>query len=145
MEKRHCQYCDGVIAGRTDKKFCNDACRNAFHNEKLSLYLKKVSPVVQVLKRNHAILRQVMERGNPVSKEELLMMGFVQQYCTEHMRYDNSDHYFCFDVGFRDDGDRVHVLARSELSQHLAQLPAATIRLIQEMGEEQSQSIRRKL
>jgi len=32
-ENKNCPECDDKIKGRADKKFCSDACRNAFNNK----------------------------------------------------------------------------------------------------------------
>ena len=36
MEKR-CLECNDVLHGRSDKKFCSDACRNTYNNKKKSI------------------------------------------------------------------------------------------------------------
>ncbi len=33
MKTMYCINCGGAIAGRSDKKFCNDTCKSAYHYE----------------------------------------------------------------------------------------------------------------
>jgi len=38
---RKCLHCDHVLKGRTDKKFCDDYCRNTYNNPTIKARKKK--------------------------------------------------------------------------------------------------------
>ena len=49
MEKRRCLECNEEIIGRSDKKFCDDQCRNAYNNKKGSekiMIVKKINKIL---------------------------------------------------------------------------------------------------
>ena len=63
MEKR-CLECGEMLHGRTDKKFCSDACRNTYNNKLKSVagsqYVRKVNGI---LKRNRNIMAELNPEG----------------------------------------------------------------------------------
>ncbi len=97
---RTCLYCAKELKGRKDKKFCNEGCRNTFHNELNSPVNEIVNPIINILKRNRSILLGFLEKDMQyLDREQLLKAGYDFQYYTERM-YSGSDHlFFCFDVG----------------------------------------------
>lgn len=100
---KQCLYCNKPLKGRTDKKFCDDACRNAFHNNLNSPKREVINPIVNILKKNRAILLDFLSKGqtNQISREEMLKAGYDFQYYTEYMRAAEYDLFFCFDVGIK--------------------------------------------
>lgn len=116
-----CGYCGKQLKGRSDKKFCNDSCRNAFnHRQKEAENTDfNFQSVISILKKNRAILvaarKDTKTNKYLVATEKyLLAKGFNFQYCTEHIRYNEYDHYFCFDVGYViKEPDKCELLNRS--------------------------------
>ncbi len=49
--QRHCTECGQRLAGRSDKKFCNDQCRTAWHNKQHVVYrhAKKEDPAFWIM------------------------------------------------------------------------------------------------
>ena len=77
MEKV-CLCCKEKIKGRSDKKFCGDACRNEFHNTQNSPYNSLVRNTNRRLKKNYRILAEVTLVGGKgrITKSNLIHKGF---------------------------------------------------------------------
>jgi hypothetical protein len=103
QEKRFCQLCRQILQGRTDKKFCDDGCRNNFNNQQNSLMNKEVRTINRVLKRNRTILHALLPTGKMqihVRKESLLLAGFNFSYCTHQGVSPSGNSYqICYDIG----------------------------------------------
>jgi len=47
---KYCAHCQKPIKGRTDKKYCNDYCRNSFNNQVHSEhnnYMRQINQLLQ--------------------------------------------------------------------------------------------------
>jgi predicted nucleic acid-binding Zn ribbon protein len=104
--QKTCQTCGAALRGRSDKKFCNDYCRNQYNNEQKASV--RQHPVVRnvnnALLRNRKILNGFLEEEETtrVSREKMLEMGFVFRYMTENYCTRNGNHYhYCYDLGYR--------------------------------------------
>ncbi len=99
---RVCPECDRPVFGRIDKKFCSDACRNAFNNRQNSEQLQLIRNVNSILKKNRKILEEMNPQGKKTThREEMLKRGFDFQYFTNIHRTKAGDEYrFCYDQGF---------------------------------------------
>jgi hypothetical protein len=106
VTKPVCGYCGKEIKGRSDKKYCDDSCRNAFNHRQKEAEnrLPNIQPIIAILKRNRAVLATAKKDKKTkmliIPKERLLELGYNFLYCTEHIRYEEYDHYFCFDLGY---------------------------------------------
>jgi hypothetical protein len=104
-ETRHFAACGKPVKGRTDKKFCDDYCRNRFNNQ---LTQEAAAPVVkhinQVLKHNRGILQRLILPSEAMGKcprQRLVDAGYNFQYLTH--RYTNkkgSVDQFCYEYGY---------------------------------------------
>jgi hypothetical protein len=56
---RTCKYCEKPLRGRIDKKFCDDLCRNYYHNRFKMYDQRRVREVNAILYRNLKILRSL--------------------------------------------------------------------------------------
>lgn len=131
--KRCCRYCDHVIAGRTDKLFCNAKCRNAFHRQNPVGYIQLVRPILYILKKNQKILQEALSgsKGKPLEKQTLTELGFNPFYCTEHKEHNGIQYYFCFDVGYSDNGMGQWDLIKREDYEFLSQpLPENLLQML---------------
>jgi hypothetical protein len=103
LEKRFCQSCRQILQGRTDKKFCDDGCRNNFNNQQNSIQNKEIRIINRVLKRNRIILLAILSGGKKptkVGKEYLLLEGFNFRYMTHQgVGSDGHPYQICYDVG----------------------------------------------
>jgi hypothetical protein len=99
---RNCLYCAKELKGRKDKKFCNDGCRNTFHNDLNSPINEMVNPIINILKENRAIVLGLLEKAKyNATREQLLKAGLNFKYSTEHFFNFDSHYYFYFDVGIK--------------------------------------------
>jgi len=103
-ETKHCQYCNKVIKGRSDKKFCNDYCRNYFNNKLNCANNNNIRTINNYLGKNRRILNEELlpkEQMNKIKKSKLLEKGFNFKFFTNTKKNkQGSIYYFCYDVGY---------------------------------------------
>ena len=98
-----CLECGEKIIGRSDKKFCNDACRNAFNNKQNKDSSNLMRNVNNKLRKNHRILEELnIEGKTKVSKAKLDGLGFYFNFFTNIKVYKNGSEYkFVYDQGYK--------------------------------------------
>lgn len=119
METRICLECGATIRGRVDKKFCNDQCRNSFHNRVNSGGSVTVKQVNQILRHNRQVMRKLIPevKGKiTVNRSKLLQEGFDFTYHTHIYTTRNGHHYtFCYEYGYLPlENDVVMLVKREE-------------------------------
>src|SRR5689334_20937512 len=96
---KHCLSCEKKIRGRTDKKFCDDVCRNHFNNKLKAEPNNLVRNINHALGKNRRILEKMLpgnEEMLKIAKEKLLHEGFQFKYITHfHTNKKNTTYYFC--------------------------------------------------
>jgi len=99
-----CAYCEKIVVGRPNKKFCNSYCRSAFHNDKV----RKSPPtffktVDNQLKRNRKILRRYNRSGKSTVRSKVLHdEGFNEHFFTHYWKNPSGDvYFFCYEYGFK--------------------------------------------
>lgn len=99
----NCLECGEKIIGRSDKKFCNDACRNAYNNKQNKDSTNLMRNVNNKLRKNYRILREINIDGKTkVSKAKLDILGFDFDYFTNLKVYKNGSEYkFIYDYGYK--------------------------------------------
>lgn len=97
-----CIYCGESMKGRTDKRFCNEQCRNAWHNSKPNKSEAFIKNINKILRKNRSILRFASPEGKTtVKKDFLLGLGFDFNYYTNLYSTKNKNtYYFCYDYGY---------------------------------------------
>ncbi len=102
MENRRCLECNEEIIGRSDKKFCDDQCRNAYNNKKGSEKIVLVKKINKILLKNRQILAQLNPGGKTkMHKDNLLKKGYDFKYHTHgYTTKENAQYFFCYDYGF---------------------------------------------
>jgi len=102
--ERQCIQCGHVLRGRVDKKFCDDACRNAYNNRKNTDDLHCIRMVNTILRKNRRILAGVIPAGASLGKcprRQLVQQGFNFSYHTRHYVNRKGDVYtFCYEYGY---------------------------------------------
>lgn len=99
-----CLSCGKPVKGRTDKKFCDDYCRNSYNNQLKSENINLVRNINNALGKNRRILESLFSEGEEMAKttkDKLLQKGFQFKYIT-HV-YNNkkgNTYYFCYDLGY---------------------------------------------
>lgn len=90
--------------GRADKKFCNDACRNAYNNKQNRETSNLLRNTNAKLRKNYQILSRLnfTEGKSKTTREKLTSMGFEFEYFTNWKRYKNGAEYrFLYDIGYK--------------------------------------------
>jgi hypothetical protein len=103
MEKKICLDCGESIKGRSDKKFCNDICRNSYNNKLNSDTNNLVRNVNNTLRKNRRILEELLEGKTKltVPKQKLTGKGFDYNYFTnQRVTKEAKSYYFCYEYGY---------------------------------------------
>ena len=102
-EARTCLSCGKPVRGRSDKKFCDDYCRNNYNNQVKAEANNYVRNINNALRKNRHILEAVLgEVGmTKVGKQRLLNEGYQFKYHTHtYTTTKGSTYYFCYEYGF---------------------------------------------
>ena len=117
-ETRVCLECGESIVGRTDKKFCTDACRNIYHYRSNNAPINYVRNVVNALKRNRRILMELndgVQGVKRVHRDRLVDKGYNFMYHTHTYRTMKGNVYvFCFEHGYLELSDNWYTLVRRD-------------------------------
>lgn len=102
MKTESCLVCNKKIAGRSDKKFCSNACKNKYHNSVNRLPLELLKGVNEVLKNNYKVLFSVYKgRTVKVSKKAIEGQGFDFKFFTHDFMNNKGERYlYCYDLGY---------------------------------------------
>ncbi len=101
---KNCLLCNKPVKGRTDKKFCDDYCRNIYNNQLKAPENNLVRNINHALGKNRRILQVLLPDGEDlarVQKDKLLQMGFRFKFCTHiYTNKKGSVYYYCYDYGY---------------------------------------------
>jgi predicted nucleic acid-binding Zn ribbon protein len=99
----NCLECGEKIIGRSDKKFCNDACRNAYNNKQNKDSTNLMRNINNKLRKNYRILVEINTDGKTkIAKSKLESLGFDFDYFTNLKVYKNGSEYkFIYDYGYK--------------------------------------------
>ena len=99
-----CTACGKTIKGRSDKKFCDDYCRNVYNNDLKADTNNFVRNINNGLRKNRRILEDSLPAGEDMSKTtkgKLLQKGFQFKYITHtYTNKKGNVYYFCYDYGY---------------------------------------------
>jgi hypothetical protein len=106
MTVKNCLACERPIKGRTDKKFCDDSCRNNYNNRLNSDASPLIRNINNILRKNRRILEELLsgleKQVLVIEKQKLVEKGFQFEYFTEHYSTkENEQYYYCYDYGYR--------------------------------------------
>lgn len=98
--KKQCLDCGEAFMGRSDKKFCTDMCRNAYHNKYNGYRNAMIRYVNHKLRKNRFILFKLgQNEPGIISRDELSLTGFDWQFFTEEMKAQTTIRRYCYDYG----------------------------------------------
>ena len=103
-QPKYCLACNKTVRGRSDKKFCDDFCRNNYNNQLKASSHNLVRNINNALAKNRRILESLISEGEEMAKttkEKLLQNKFRFKYATHN--YTNkkgSTDSFCYDYGY---------------------------------------------
>jgi len=101
--KKLCLTCEKPIKGRTDKKFCDDYCRNNYNNQLKSASTNLVRNINNALGKNRRILENFFGKEEMIktTKDKLLEKGFQFKYVTHtYTNKKGNVYFFCYDLGY---------------------------------------------
>lgn len=114
-----CLECENPVFGRVDKKFCSDACRNAYNNRANSSTTKLMRQINKTLVKNRRILMELNPNGKKKThRDRLLKKGFDFDFFTNSYTTKAGDTYhFCYEQGYLElDEGYVLLVERNESS-----------------------------
>jgi len=99
---KQCLECGEKIVGRTDKKFCSDACRNAYNNKVNKDSKNLIRNTNNRLRKNYRILEELNpEQQTTISRGTLVEKGFDFNYFTSiYTTKAGATYYFVYDQGY---------------------------------------------
>ena len=98
----HCLECGDVLYGRSDKKFCDATCRNAWHAHIRSGKRVARSITLNGLAKNYRILEDLLRlKQSSCPMDSLIQLGFNPGLVT-HQAEKKGRHleYRCFDLAY---------------------------------------------
>lgn len=104
LSPKNCLACQKVLHGRTDKKFCNDNCRNSYNNQLKTVSNNYVRNVNNALLKNRRILESLLGTNEEMSKtnrDKLMQLGLQFKYITHtYTNKKGNVYFFCYDYGY---------------------------------------------
>jgi len=101
---QHCIDCGAPLTGRSDKRFCDDYCRNHYNNKMKSGSNNLIRNINNALKKNRNVLSSFLNEEDDtikVSREKLLESGFLFKYGTHTYTNKKGNVYiYCYDYGY---------------------------------------------
>lgn len=104
IQPKNCLACGKPVKGRSDKKFCDDYCRNVYNNQANGVNSGVVRNINNDLKKNRQILASLIPGGQEtikISRSKLTHLGFKFKWMTH--QYTNSKgqvYFYCYDYGY---------------------------------------------
>ena len=99
-----CLTCSKPVKGRTDKKFCDDYCRNTFNNQLKATSNNLVRNINNALGKNRRVLESFFRTEEEIAKttkDKLLHKGFQFKYITHtYTNKKGNVYFFCYDMGY---------------------------------------------
>ena len=113
---KQCLECGEKIMGRSDKKFCNDQCRNAYNNNLRSDSDQYIKFVNAILRKNRSILAQLNVSGKTKThRDKLLSKGFNFSFYTNVIiNKERKTYYFCYEQGYLPLSDNFLILVQRQ-------------------------------
>jgi hypothetical protein len=123
-EPKDCLNCGQPLdpgKGRVDRLYCDERCKNAFHNARSIEENGELNRIELVLKKNRRVLKKMFARKDKdqISKERLLKEGFDFVFYTHHVtsKIIGNSFTFCFDYGYREVEPGVYKIVKAFASK----------------------------
>ena len=101
---KKCLTCNKPLKGRTDKKFCDDYCRNGYNNQLKAGDNNFVRNINNTLRKNRRILEALLpinEEMAKANKDKLLHKEFQFKYITHtYTNKKGNTYFFCYEYGY---------------------------------------------
>ena len=113
----HCLLCSAPLVGRTDKRFCDDACRSGYHNKKDREQNGMILHINKILKRNRKILYEFYAKNLLiVPLKKLIEKGFLTPYCTSIEVINKRKRiWYSYEIGYRETSRKCVEIVKQEV------------------------------
>jgi hypothetical protein len=96
-----------IKSGRSDKKFCDSNCKDAYYNAIKTEEHKEIKKIDIILKRNRRILKKIFnpkKEDKLIGREVLIKAGFEFDFHTHSVitKFNANKFVFCYDYGYRE-------------------------------------------
>ena len=96
-----CLKCGKALSGRSDKKFCDAYCRNAYNNQHKAIDEQFINLVNSSIRRNRRILKSLSPEGKATVRKEVLdQMGYDFRYFSGLFKTQSNLYYLVYDYAF---------------------------------------------
>ena len=107
FHSRLCLECNEKLTGRSDKRFCDAYCRNAYHNRHKADDELLIKTTNQHIRRNRRILKTLCPVGKATVRKEVLdQMGYDYRYFSSLFKTSTMTYYLVYDYGFAPISDK---------------------------------------
>ncbi|MFT4155293.1 DUF2116 family Zn-ribbon domain-containing protein [Parafilimonas sp.] len=117
-EPKKCLHCGKAIRGRSDKKFCDDYCRNNYNNQLKAQSNNYVRNISNALGKNRRILESLLsktEEKGKTTRQILMQQGFSFKYFTHtYIHKKGNTYFFCYDYGYLPLDNDWYLIVRSK-------------------------------
>ncbi len=115
--KKACAACGNPIQGRSDKRFCSVACKNAYNNNARKRTRTEVQEIIDYLLRNREILATLMGESTKETFDRLLLTraGFRWEYFTGiYLNKEQKTYHLVFDFAWMEFSDQKVLVVRKK-------------------------------
>jgi len=115
INKKFCPQCGKSFAGRSDKKFCCEQCKNDFHNGMRISEKKLKTRILRNLNTNYRILSDLVDMDKKEAEvSDLSSLGFNPTLVTGYSRSPKGNNIFrCFDIRYCISDARIHHIKKT--------------------------------
>lgn len=112
-----CLECGEKIVGREDKKFCSDACRNAYNNKINKDSTNFMRNINNKLRKNYRILSELNIEGKAkTTRAKMLSKGFDFDFFTNILQTKTGNtYYFLYDQGYLPLDNDFYMLVKKDI------------------------------
>jgi len=99
---KNCLECGGKLTGRSDKKFCNDNCRNSFNNALNKDDTNLMRNINNRLRKNYRILKKLNTVGTTkVQRKKMFQNGFdFELFTSIYQTQTGTLYWFVYNQGY---------------------------------------------
>ncbi|PIE50569.1 MAG: hypothetical protein CSA38_02935 [Flavobacteriales bacterium] len=116
---KKCLNCEKELKGRSDKKFCDNDCRNEYNNTKNRDVNKTMRNINNRLRKNRRILSDLIPKDEEMGKvhqDKLHQKGFDFNYFTHlYTTKKGKVYHFVYDLGYLNLGENWFLIVKREV------------------------------
>jgi len=102
LSPNKCLNCSKTISGRSDKKFCDQYCKNSYNNQSKSAEEQFIKMVNAILRKNRRILKTLSPEGKAIVRKDIAtQLGFDFNQFSSIYSSKAGVYYLCYDYGYR--------------------------------------------